>query len=96
MLETMDTWIGKIPPINQPQRFGNKAFRTWCGKLEEVRQDEAYKLTNSKGTSLWDTVRPKLHASRQLVTVLAMDKDWLFNVKQTPLSSGHFLILFES
>jgi len=42
MLETMDTWIDEIPPIDQPQRFGNKAFRTWCGKLEEVRQDEAY------------------------------------------------------
>lgn len=42
MLETMDTWIGEIPPIDQPQRFGNKAFRTWCGKLEEVRQDETY------------------------------------------------------
>jgi len=42
MLEAMDTWIDEIPPIDQPQRFGNKAFRTWCGKLEEVRQDEAY------------------------------------------------------
>ena len=42
MLDTLDTWIGEIPPIDQPQRFGNKAFRTWCGKLEEVRQDEAY------------------------------------------------------
>jgi len=31
----MDTWIDEIPPIDQPQRFGNKAFRTWCGKLEE-------------------------------------------------------------
>ncbi|KAJ7339552.1 Serine/threonine-protein phosphatase 2A activator [Desmophyllum pertusum] len=36
MLETMDTWIDKIPPIDQPQRFGNKAFRTWCNRLEET------------------------------------------------------------
>lgn len=42
MLDTMDTWIDEIPPIDQPQRFGNKAFRTWCGKLEEVSQDEVY------------------------------------------------------
>jgi len=35
MLETMDSWIGEIPATDQPQRFGNKAFRTWCSKLEE-------------------------------------------------------------
>nr|XP_058958551.1 serine/threonine-protein phosphatase 2A activator-like [Pocillopora verrucosa] len=35
MLETMDTWIDETPPIDQPQRFGNKAFRTWCSRLEE-------------------------------------------------------------
>lgn len=35
MLDTMNSWIDKIPPIDQPQRFGNKAFRTWCSKLEE-------------------------------------------------------------
>lgn len=37
MLDTMESWIDQIPPIDQPQRFGNKAFRTWCSKLEEVR-----------------------------------------------------------
>ncbi|XP_078381333.1 serine/threonine-protein phosphatase 2A activator-like [Oculina patagonica] len=35
MLETMDKWIDETPPTDQPQRFGNKAFRTWCSKLEE-------------------------------------------------------------
>ncbi|PFX29745.1 Serine/threonine-protein phosphatase 2A activator [Stylophora pistillata] len=36
MLETLDTWIDEIPPTDQPQRFGNKAFRTWCSRLDEV------------------------------------------------------------
>lgn len=40
MLETMDTWIDETPPIDQPQRFGNKAFRTWCSRLEEVRVNQ--------------------------------------------------------
>ena len=44
MLETMDNWIDEIPPVDQPQRFGNKAFRTWCSKLEEVRNHQLINL----------------------------------------------------
>ncbi|KAK2555482.1 Serine/threonine-protein phosphatase 2A activator [Acropora cervicornis] len=39
MLDTMNSWIDEIPPTDQPQRFGNKAFRTWCNRLEEVRDN---------------------------------------------------------
>ncbi|XP_059145992.1 serine/threonine-protein phosphatase 2A activator-like [Physella acuta] len=35
MLDQLDKWIDEIPPIDQPQRFGNKAFRTWFNKLKE-------------------------------------------------------------
>ncbi|GIY48701.1 hypothetical protein CDAR_314501 [Caerostris darwini] len=35
LLETLDKWIDEIPPIEQPQRFGNKAFRTFYTKLKE-------------------------------------------------------------
>lgn len=35
MLNKMDTWIDEIPPIDQPQRFGNKAFRIWFERLKE-------------------------------------------------------------
>lgn len=35
MLNMMDKWIDEIPPIDQPQRFGNKAFRTWFERLKE-------------------------------------------------------------
>ncbi|KAI0791204.1 Phosphotyrosyl phosphatase activator [Abortiporus biennis] len=34
MLDTLDSWIDDIPPLNTPQRFGNLAFRTWGKKLE--------------------------------------------------------------
>ena len=33
----MESWIDEIPPTDQPQRFGNKAYRTWFEKLEQVR-----------------------------------------------------------
>ena len=36
ILDTMSGWVDDIPPIDQPQRFGNKAFRQWHDKLKEV------------------------------------------------------------
>ncbi|XP_061417509.1 serine/threonine-protein phosphatase 2A activator isoform X2 [Lethenteron reissneri] len=35
LLDMMDRWIEEVPPVDQPQRFGNKAFRTWCARLEK-------------------------------------------------------------
>ena len=36
MLETLNQWVSETPPIEQPQRFGNKAFKTWWEKIEAV------------------------------------------------------------
>lgn len=36
VLDTMDKWIEEFPPVDQPQRFGNSAFRDWFDKLDEV------------------------------------------------------------
>lgn len=36
MLEEMEKWVQDFPPIEQPQRFGNKAFRDWFARLSEV------------------------------------------------------------
>lgn len=35
-LEKCSGWVDDIPPLEQPMRFGNKAFRTWLEKVEEV------------------------------------------------------------
>ncbi|NWI10036.1 PTPA phosphatase, partial [Crypturellus soui] len=40
LLNTLDRWIDETPPVDQPSRFGNKAFRTWYSKLDQ----EAEKL----------------------------------------------------
>lgn len=37
LLNTLDRWIDETPPVDQPSRFGNKAYRTWYAKLDEVR-----------------------------------------------------------
>ncbi|TPX36195.1 hypothetical protein SmJEL517_g01498 [Synchytrium microbalum] len=35
VLKTVDQWTDEIPPLESPQRFGNKAFRTWIDRLEQ-------------------------------------------------------------
>ncbi|RLW00534.1 hypothetical protein DV515_00008832 [Chloebia gouldiae] len=40
LLNTLDRWIDETPPVDQPSRFGNKAFRTWYARLDQ----EAEKL----------------------------------------------------
>lgn len=36
LLATLERWIDETPPIDQPSRFGNKAYRTWYSKLDQV------------------------------------------------------------
>ncbi|XP_007443365.1 serine/threonine-protein phosphatase 2A activator [Python bivittatus] len=35
LLNTLDQWIDETPPVDQPSRFGNKAFRTWYAKVDQ-------------------------------------------------------------
>lgn len=76
MLETMDVWIDEIPPTDQPQRFGNKAFRTWCNKLEE------------NAASLIQTLLPEkfVGASAELAAYL---KDGFGNKTRIDYGTGH-------
>ncbi|XP_043576563.1 serine/threonine-protein phosphatase 2A activator [Chiloscyllium plagiosum] len=39
LLNTLDKWIDETPPVDQPSRFGNKAFRTWYSKLEKEAEN---------------------------------------------------------
>lgn len=38
MLDRLDAWVDEIPLDTRVQRFGNRAFRDWAARLEEVRQ----------------------------------------------------------
>ncbi|KAJ8286526.1 hypothetical protein GJAV_G00040160 [Gymnothorax javanicus] len=35
LLDTLDRWIDETPPVDQPSRFGNKAYRTWYARLDK-------------------------------------------------------------
>uniref|UniRef100_K7FCX1 Serine/threonine-protein phosphatase 2A activator n=1 Tax=Pelodiscus sinensis TaxID=13735 RepID=K7FCX1_PELSI len=39
LLDTLDRWIDETPPVSQPSRFGNKAFRTWYAKLDQEAEN---------------------------------------------------------
>lgn len=39
LLGELQKWVDEIPPIEQPQRFGNKAFRDWYQRLVERSED---------------------------------------------------------
>nr|KAF6434269.1 protein phosphatase 2 phosphatase activator [Molossus molossus] len=39
LLNTLDRWIDETPPMDQPSRFGNKAYRTWYAKLDEEAEN---------------------------------------------------------
>lgn len=36
MLDKLSSWADQIEPEDMQQRFGNKAFRRWYARLEEV------------------------------------------------------------
>jgi len=52
MLGKLETMVDETPPIQQPQRFGNQAFRTWYQKLK----DQAFALIQG-------VVPPRLYRS---------------------------------
>ncbi|EIE92140.1 hypothetical protein RO3G_16851 [Rhizopus delemar RA 99-880] len=35
MLDNLDSWLNDFPPLENPQRFGNKAFRQWMEQLKQ-------------------------------------------------------------
>jgi len=35
LLQTLSNWVDEIPPIQQPMRYGNKAYRSWHTKVLE-------------------------------------------------------------
>ena len=47
LIDELEKWADETPPVEQQQRFGNKAFRDWHKKLSEVSR------ITMGGTSIW-------------------------------------------
>ncbi|KFQ99353.1 Serine/threonine-protein phosphatase 2A activator, partial [Opisthocomus hoazin] len=76
LLNTLDRWIDETPPVDQPSRFGNKAFRTWYAKLDQ----EAEKLVA--------TVIPK-HLAEAAPEVAVYLKESVGNSTRIDYGTGH-------
>ena len=48
-LEEISAWIDEVPPIEQPMRFGNKAFRTLMDKVIAASDEKLASFCNAPG-----------------------------------------------
>ncbi|XP_058015078.1 serine/threonine-protein phosphatase 2A activator isoform X3 [Ahaetulla prasina] len=76
LLNTLDRWIDETPPVDQPSRFGNKAFRTWYAKVEQGAE------------SLVATVVPKQQADA-VPEVAVYLKESVGNSTRIDYGTGH-------
>ena len=40
LIKKYEGYVDEIPPIEQPMRFGNKAFKSWVDKVRETYEDD--------------------------------------------------------
>lgn len=48
-LQKLHTWVEETPAVEQPMRFGNKAFRTWLEKVMANIQEDCKAFSNMPG-----------------------------------------------
>lgn len=76
LLGTLDRWINETPPIDQPSRFGNKAYRTWFSKLEQVGSEPSHAHPHTYVSTGLDHALSVLQEAEALVSaVLPAEKD---------------------
>ncbi|XP_043204844.1 serine/threonine-protein phosphatase 2A activator-like [Amphibalanus amphitrite] len=78
LLDHMSSWVDEIAPVEQPQRFGNKAFRTFYQRLEERAEP-----------LLRDALPPKLHRAVPEMAVYLTES--VGNATRIDYGTGHEL-----
>lgn len=76
VLETLDRWVHETPPVDQPQRFGNTAFRTW---LKQVQAGSVRLLS--------EALPSKLHCA--LIELVPYFTDSFGNMTRIDYGTGH-------
>ncbi|SAM09616.1 hypothetical protein [Absidia glauca] len=57
LLNVVSDWLADFPPLDNPQRFGNKAFRLWLQKVDQ----ETNRLMNDMLPTLPKVAQPELN-----------------------------------
>lgn len=55
MMDKLHDWVDEIPPLQQPMRFGNQAFRQWHARLVDRSPDMIKDLLPPVGDALPST-----------------------------------------
>ncbi len=82
MLKEFSKWIDMIPPVQQPQRFGNRAYRDWHKQLVE-RSESLVREIFPEALGLRET-----QAAAELATYL---QDSFGNATRIDYGTGHEL-----
>lgn len=48
LLNKYDSYIDENPPIEQPMRFGNKAFKTWLDQVKATYEEDMKTLLKTE------------------------------------------------
>jgi hypothetical protein len=79
VLDELNTWIDKVPPLQTPQRFGNLAFREWGKRLEDVRHwrlfEAIFSLTSIPRV-LTNCSRPRSLSNSTLQSHIFLHTSW--------------------
>lgn len=60
LLDELERWVDEIPPLQQPMRFGNKAFRQWHARLVERGEGLLSSVLNDVGAAEADVLAAEL------------------------------------
>lgn len=76
LLEKLENWVVEIPAVNQPQRFGNTAFRTWLCRVNENAEQ-----------LLGDALPEEFHPA--IIEIAPYLKDSFGNITRIDYGTGH-------
>lgn len=66
-LEKLNTLLDEVPPIQQPMRFGNKAFKTWVAKMTETVEDDLLDVITKGNPNFKNPKRPILELKEYIL-----------------------------
>ena len=66
-IEKLDQWLDEIPPIEQPMRFGNKAFRTWLDRIIQNVDEDLKAIMNAANPEFTQAERAVLEVKEYLI-----------------------------
>jgi serine/threonine-protein phosphatase 2A activator len=86
-LDKLEKWLDEVPPVDQPMRFGNKAFRTWMDKIKASLDDDLVAIIS--------TTNPEFTVAHKAVPELRVYLEESFgSYERIDYGTGHELNFF--